>query len=175
MWLIPGVLASWWGYAWTGHSDNCALKNLSTGIEASATGESLNSGDPVVHPAARHSRNLAEKAVPYDMHSKRYQVPGTARYVQNQAESAEDAESTSEPVRIQQYAIFRIIFWRRQNCTVTKLYRMICTKNDTRNCLVCDTKSTKWCSWSISHDVRYDTRSDIRIYFEKKAWTSDAV
>ena len=37
-----------------GHSDNGVLKNLSTGIEASATGESLNSGDPAVHPAARH-------------------------------------------------------------------------------------------------------------------------
>ena len=30
------------------------LKNLSTGIEASATGESFNSGDPAVHPATRH-------------------------------------------------------------------------------------------------------------------------
>ena len=30
------------------------LKKLSTGIEASATGESVNSGDPAVHPAARH-------------------------------------------------------------------------------------------------------------------------
>ena len=30
------------------------MKNLSTGIEASTTGESLNSGDPAVHPAARH-------------------------------------------------------------------------------------------------------------------------
>ena len=30
------------------------LKNVSTAIEASATGESLNSGDPAVHPAARH-------------------------------------------------------------------------------------------------------------------------
>ena len=30
------------------------LRNLSTGIEASTTGESLNSGDPAVHPAARH-------------------------------------------------------------------------------------------------------------------------
>ena len=30
------------------------LKKLSTGIEASATGESLNSGDPAVHPAASH-------------------------------------------------------------------------------------------------------------------------
>ena len=29
-------------------------ENLSTGIEASATGESLNSGDPAVYPAARH-------------------------------------------------------------------------------------------------------------------------
>ena len=31
--------------------------------------------------------------------------------------------------------------------------RIICTKNGTRNCQVCDTKSTTWCSWSISHDV----------------------
>ena len=54
MWLIPGVLASWWGYAWKGHFDNWALKDLSTGIEASATGGSLNSGDPAVRPAARH-------------------------------------------------------------------------------------------------------------------------
>ena len=30
------------------------LRNLSTGTEASATGESLNSGDVAVHPAARH-------------------------------------------------------------------------------------------------------------------------
>ena len=30
------------------------MKNLSTGSEASATGESLNSGGPAVHPAARH-------------------------------------------------------------------------------------------------------------------------
>ena len=30
------------------------LRNLSTGIEASTTGESLNSGDVAVHPAARH-------------------------------------------------------------------------------------------------------------------------
>ena len=45
--------------------------------------------------------------------------------------------------------------------------RMICTKNDTRNCQVCDTKSTTWCSWSISHDVICDTRYDIRIYLEQ--------
>ena len=30
------------------------VENLSTGIEACASGESLNSGDPAVHPAARH-------------------------------------------------------------------------------------------------------------------------
>ena len=34
------------------------LRNLSTGIEASASGESLNSGDVAVHPAARHIPNL---------------------------------------------------------------------------------------------------------------------
>ena len=33
------------------------LRNLSTGIEASATEESLNSGDVAVHPAARHRFN----------------------------------------------------------------------------------------------------------------------
>ena len=32
-----------------------SVENLSTGSEASATGESLNSGDPAVHPAARHN------------------------------------------------------------------------------------------------------------------------
>ena len=37
----------------------------------------------------------------------------------------------------------------------------------TRNCQVCDTKSTTWCSWSISHDVICDTRYDIRIYLEQ--------
>ena len=31
-----------------------SVENLSTGIEASATGKSLNSGDVAVHPAARH-------------------------------------------------------------------------------------------------------------------------
>ena len=36
------------------------MKNLSTGIEASATGESLNSGDPAVHPAARHKPQLGK-------------------------------------------------------------------------------------------------------------------
>ena len=46
--------------------------------------------------------------------------------------------------------------------------RMICTEKDTRNCQVCDTRSTTWCSWSISHDVICDTRYDIRIYLEQK-------
>lgn len=31
-----------------------SVETLSTGIEASGTGDSLNSGDPAVHPAARH-------------------------------------------------------------------------------------------------------------------------
>ena len=44
--------------------------------------------------------------------------------------------------------------------------RMICTIN-TRNCQVCDTKSTTLCSWSISHDVICDTWYDIRIYLAK--------
>ena len=38
-------------------------------------------------------------------------IPRTARSVaRNQAETAEDAESTSEDQRIQQHAIFRFIF-----------------------------------------------------------------
>ena len=36
-----------------------SVENLSTGIEASATGESLNSGDPAVHPAARHNIDIS--------------------------------------------------------------------------------------------------------------------
>ena len=35
------------------------LKNLSTGIEASAAGESLNSGAPAAHPAARHNIDIS--------------------------------------------------------------------------------------------------------------------
>ena len=35
-----------------------SVENLSTGIEASGTGESLNSGDPAVHPAARHNIDI---------------------------------------------------------------------------------------------------------------------
>ena len=31
-----------------------SVENLSTGVDASASGESLNSGDPAIHPAARH-------------------------------------------------------------------------------------------------------------------------
>ena len=36
-----------------------SVENLSTGIEASASGESLNSGDPAVHPAARHNIDIS--------------------------------------------------------------------------------------------------------------------
>ena len=35
-----------------------SVENLSTGIEASATGEYLNSGDPAAHPAACHSIDI---------------------------------------------------------------------------------------------------------------------
>ena len=35
-----------------------SVENLSSEIEASATGESLNSGDPAVHPAARHNIDI---------------------------------------------------------------------------------------------------------------------
>ena len=45
------------------------------------------------------------------------QKPRTARYVvRNQAETAEDAESTSEHERIQQYAIFRFNFEDEMVC-----------------------------------------------------------
>ena len=53
-------------------------------------------------------------------------VPRTARYViRNQAETAEDAESTSEHLRIQQYAIFLFNFWRRKGCTVWYALKLI--------------------------------------------------
>ena len=39
------------------------MRNLSTGIEASATGESLNSGDVAVHPAARRKVEVIIAAV----------------------------------------------------------------------------------------------------------------
>ena len=47
------------------------LRNLSTGIEASATGESLNSGDVAVHPAARHRLNIVigHLGRPYSTHT----------------------------------------------------------------------------------------------------------
>ena len=35
-----------------------SVENLSTGIETSASGESLNSGEPAVHPAARHRPDI---------------------------------------------------------------------------------------------------------------------
>ena len=58
-------------------------------------------------------------------------IPRTARYVvRNKAETAEDAESTSEHQRIQQYTIFRLNFWRRNDMYTT-------------NCQVCGTKSSK--------------------------------
>ena len=38
-----------------------SVENLSTGIEVSASGESLNSGDPAVHPAARHNIDISYK------------------------------------------------------------------------------------------------------------------
>ena len=57
------------------------MKNLSTGIEASATGESLNSGDPAVHPAARH-RLLAAAVVPvYTNKVLRHQTPNYSLYI----------------------------------------------------------------------------------------------
>ena len=35
-----------------------SVENLSTGIETSASGESLNNGDPAVYPAARHNIDI---------------------------------------------------------------------------------------------------------------------
>ena len=58
-------------------------------------------------------------------------IPRTARYVvRNQAETAEDAKSTSEHQRIQQYAIFRFNFCRRNdvyttNCQVCMWYEIM--------------------------------------------------
>ena len=43
-----------------------SVENLSTGIEASASGESLNSGDPAVHPAARHN---IDRKIPQNSYS----------------------------------------------------------------------------------------------------------
>ena len=43
-----------------------SVENLSTGIEASASGESLNSGDPAVHPAARHMHRMVMENRPVD-------------------------------------------------------------------------------------------------------------
>ena len=54
-------------------------------------------------------------------------IQRTAMYViRNQAETAEDAESTSEHIRIRQYAIFQFDFWRRNYMYTT-------------NCKECDT------------------------------------
>ena len=40
---------------------------LSNGIEPSATGESLNSGDVAVHPAARHIYHLENSTVAFSL------------------------------------------------------------------------------------------------------------
>ena len=40
-----------------------SVENLSTGSEVSATGESLNSGDPAVHPAARHTPYIMDVCI----------------------------------------------------------------------------------------------------------------
>ena len=61
-----------------------SVENLSTGIEASATGESLNSGDPAVHPAARHRQHLFSSgriARSYLAQSFLYLLIFTGRYV----------------------------------------------------------------------------------------------
>ena len=36
-----------------------SVENLSTGTQASATGESLNSGDPAVHPTVCHNIDIS--------------------------------------------------------------------------------------------------------------------
>ena len=76
-------------------------------------------------------------------------IYNTDRYViRSQAETTEDAESTTEHVRIEQYAIFRFIFSRRKNCIKWTI------------CHVCDTKPTTWCFSSISHDM-YTTNCQV--------------
>ena len=92
------------------------------------------------------SITLCSWSIPHDVIC----IPRTDRYViRKQAETAQDTESTSEHLRIEQYAIFRFIFEDE------KLYRMTCTKNDS-NWMICqvrETKSTTLWSSSISHDV----------------------
>ena len=86
-------------------------------------------------------------------------IQRTARYVvRNQAETAEDAESTSKHERIQQYAIFRFNFWRWNDMHTT-------------NCKVCGTKSSRnsrRCrkhEWSTYTEVR-----DFPVWFLKTKW-----
>ena len=45
--------------------------------------------------------------------------------IRNQAETAQDAESKSEHLRIQQYAIFRFTVWSWKNCTVRYALKII--------------------------------------------------
>ena len=77
----------------------------------------------------------------------------TARYVvPNQAETAEDAKSTSEHQCIKQCANFRFNIWRRKTCTVWwyqeinhMMFMIDLTWCDmyTTNCEVCGTKSSR--------------------------------
>ena len=76
----------------------------------------------ICHVCDTKSTTLCSWLIPHDVIC----MPRTARYViRNQAETAEDAESTSEHLRIQQYAIFRFIFSRRKTCTVWYALKMI--------------------------------------------------
>ena len=76
-------------------------------------------------------------------------IPGTARYViPKQLNDVFHAETERPRLKKKQTSVYIMneSSWHDRP-------RMICTENDTRNCQVCDTKSTTWCSWSISHDV----------------------
>ena len=75
-------------------------------------------------------------------------IPGTARYViRNHPHDVFYAETERPRVKkSRRHDIMNESSWHDRS-------PMICTENNTRNCQVCDTKSTTWCSWSISHDV----------------------
>ena len=62
------------------------LRNLSTGIDASATGESLNSGDPAVHPAARHRPELSTLECAAVLGATALQKPAVAASVNTESE-----------------------------------------------------------------------------------------
>ena len=84
-------------------------------------------------------------------------IPRTSRYVKGiKAKTAEDAESTSEHERIQQYAIFRFCFWTRNDMYTT-------------NCQVCGTKSSRNSRRCRKHEgtSTYTAVRDFPVWFLK--------